>query len=205
MPISREKSIRTKALLDHIKLGWIRLSSSRRVTYCKCMKYALVASILALDAITIQSLPWQIRFVLGIVLALSATVIPYLRRFIVPALPIFAWLATFYACQYIPNDFRPKHIFVNVLPTLERVLYGGSLSEIISQHQHVFLDIVAWLPYGIIHFSFPFILAFMLFCLGPPGSLDIFGETFGWMNLCGVLTQLLFPNASPCKCNTMVH
>lgn len=182
--------------LDHIKLGWRILS--RYFTYNR-VKYALIACTLALDAVIIQSPPWQIRLVLAILLTVSATIIPYLRRFIVPALPIFTWLITFYACQFIPNEVRPNHIFVNVLPTLERVLYGGSLSEIISKHQHPVLDILAWLPYGIIHFSFPFVLAVILFVFGPPGSLDVFGEAFGWMNLWGVLTQLLFPNASPCK------
>ncbi|GAN07347.1 conserved hypothetical protein [Mucor ambiguus] len=115
----------------------------------------------------------------------------------IPALPIFTWLITFYACQFIPIDYRPTHIFVNLLPTLERILYGANLSEIISKHTHPVLDILAWIPYGIVHFSFPFILSILLFVYGPPGSLKVFGKAFGYMNLAGVLTQLLFPNASP--------
>ncbi|KAI8365952.1 uncharacterized protein BYT42DRAFT_505142 [Radiomyces spectabilis] len=130
-------------------------------------------------------------------LLISSFFIPYIRRFTVPALPIFTWLITFYACQFIPLDYRPHHIFVNILPTLERILYGASLSEIISQHTHPILDVLAWLPYGVIHFSFPFILALCLFVFGPPGCVATFGQAFGFMNIAGVLTQLLFPNASP--------
>jgi membrane-associated phospholipid phosphatase len=51
--------------------------------------------------------------------------------------------------------------------------------------------------YGVIHFSLPFIFSFVLFIYGPPGSLNLFGQAFGWMNFAGVLTQLAFPNASP--------
>ncbi|KAG1448953.1 hypothetical protein G6F56_008796 [Rhizopus delemar] len=123
--------------------------------------------------------------------------IPYIRRFTLPALPIFTWLITFYACQFIPLHYRPRHIFVNLLPTLERILYGANLSEVISKHTHPVLDILAWLPYGIIHFSFPFVLALLLFIFGPPGCLKTYGAAFGYMNLAGVLTQLFFPNASP--------
>lgn len=162
------------------------------------LRYIVMAILLGADIVIIRSPPWFVRLILAILLVISSTVIPYLRRFVVPALPIITWLATFYACQFIPTEYRPNHIFVNILPSLERILYGGNLSEIISQRQHPVLDILAWLPYGVIHFSLPFIFAAILFIFGPPGSLDIFGQAFGWMNICGVLTQLAFPNASPC-------
>ncbi|KAF7727443.1 Aureobasidin resistance protein Aur1 [Apophysomyces ossiformis] len=160
------------------------------------LKYVFLITLLILDFIIIQSPNLLVRSILAVLL-ISATILPYIRRFIVPALPILTWLITFYACQFIPLDYRPTHIFVNILPTLERILYGASLSEIISKNTHPLLDILAWLPYGVIHFSFPFVLAFILFIFGPPGSVDIFGQAFGYMNIAGVLTQLLFPNASP--------
>jgi TRAP-type C4-dicarboxylate transport system permease small subunit len=150
------------------------------------------------DYLIIRSPGWILKTLVGIAL-IASLFIPYIRRFTKPALPIFGWLITFYACQFIPNEYRPRHIFVNILPTLERVLYGASLSEIISKHTHPALDILAWLPYGVIHFSFPFILSFLLFLYGPPRSANVFGQAFGYMNIAGVLTQLLFPNASPCK------
>lgn len=163
------------------------------------LRYGVLAAFLLVDVFIIESPPWPVRAILLIALVCGCTVIPYLKRLLVPALPIITWLVTFYACQFIADQYRPHHIFVNILPTLERVLYGGNLSEIISKHQHPVLDILAWLPYGVIHFSLPFVFSFVLFVYGPPGSLDVFGQAFGWMNLAGVLTQLAFPNASPCK------
>ncbi|KAI9321012.1 hypothetical protein BX666DRAFT_1851987 [Dichotomocladium elegans] len=156
----------------------------------------IMGVLLTLDLFIIESPPLLVRLTLGILL-LSSTMIPYIRRFTVPAMPIFTWLITFYAARYIPLEYRPNHIFVNILPSLERILYGANLSEIISKNQHPVLDVLAWLPYGVIHFSLPFIFAAVLFVFGPPKSLPVYGQAFGWMNLMGVLTQLCFPNASP--------
>ena len=165
------------------------------------LQYGFISTVLIADFLIIQAPTLLFRSILACLL-ISSFFIPYIRRFTLPALPIFTWLITFYACQFIPLEYRPDHIFVNLLPTLERILYGANLSEIISKHTHPVLDILAWLPYGIIHFSFPFVLAALLFIFGPPGSVKIFGKAFGYMNLAGVLTQLLFPNASPCKFET---
>ena len=175
--------------------------SIQRLGQCLSIRnigYCLVTIVLLIDLIIIQSPPWYIRLILGILLAAS-TIIPYVKRFTIPAMPVFAYLLSFYAVQFVPTEYRPQHIFVNILPTLERILYGANLSEIISNHQHPVLDIIAWFPYGIVHFSLPFIFAFILFVFGPPGSLDVFGVTFGWMNLLALLTQFSFPNAAPCK------
>lgn len=167
--------------------------------YSVCqIQYILLGFLLSVDFFIISTPTLLPRLLIAAALIASFW-IPYLRRFTLPALPIFTWLITFYACQFIPNHYRPNHIFVNLLPTLERILYGANLSEVISKHTHPLLDILAWLPYGVLHFSFPFLLALMLFGLGPPGCLKVYGTAFGYMNLAGVLTQLLFPNASPCK------
>ncbi|KAI7855856.1 hypothetical protein BDC45DRAFT_504894 [Circinella umbellata] len=173
--------------------------SIQRLRQCLSIRnigYFLVTTVILIDLIIIQSPPWYLRLLLGILLA-SSTIIPYIRRFTIPAMPVFGYLLSFYAVQFVPTEYRPQHIFVNILPTLERILYGANLSEIISNHQHPVLDIIAWLPYGIVHFSFPFIFAFILFVFGPPGSLDIFGIAFGWMNALAVFTQFSFPNAAP--------
>jgi hypothetical protein len=164
----------------------------------KHLEYGLLGLLFTVDFFLIQSPPLIVRILLAGTLIASFW-IPYIRRFTIPALPIFGWLITFYACQFIPTNYRPTHIFVNLLPTLERVLYGANLSEVISQHTHPFLDVLTWIPYGIMHFSFPFLLSLILYIFGPSGSLEVFASAFGYMNLAGVLTQLFFPNASPCK------
>lgn len=164
-------------------------------------QYPLFAAIMTFDLVVIQFPPLWCRLILASLLLISPW-IPYIRRFIVPALPILTWVITFYAVQFIPTHMKPQHIFVNILPTLERIIYGANLSEIISQHTHPVLDIIAWLPYGIIHFAFPFIFALILFIFGPPKSVAVFAGAFGYMNLAGVLTQLFFPTSPPCKCKS---
>ncbi|KAI8878157.1 PAP2-domain-containing protein [Backusella circina FSU 941] len=160
------------------------------------LQYPFLASLLLFDIIFIKNPPIWCTLLLATLLALSP-LIPYVRRFTVPSMAIFTWLITFYAVQFIPNYLKPQHIFVNLLPTLERIIYGANLSEIISQHTNDVLDILAWLPYGIIHYAFPFIFAFILFIFGPPKSVAVFAVAFGYMNLAGVLTQLLFPTSPP--------
>jgi hypothetical protein len=162
------------------------------------LQYPVLAAIGIFDLIYIQFPPLWCRLLIAALL-FASPFIPYVRRFTVPAMAIFAWLITFYAVQFIPNHIKPQHIFVNILPTLERIIYGANLSEIISQHTHPILDIFAWLPYGVIHFSYPFAFALALFVFGPPGAVAVFGQAFGYMNLAGVLTQLMFPTSPPCK------
>ncbi|KAL0087601.1 hypothetical protein J3Q64DRAFT_1657742 [Phycomyces blakesleeanus] len=185
----RLSAVTKSSILNHLPL------KSHRWSYYD-LKYVFLGLLVLIDFIIIRKpiLPFRCAILAVFCIGLF---VPYIRRFIVPASPIFAWLITFYACQFIPLHYRPQHIFVNILPTLERILYGASLSEIISSHTHPVLDVLAWLPYGVIHFSFPFVLAALLFTFGPPGCLSLFGQAFGYMNIAGVLTQLLFPNASP--------
>ncbi|KAF9173797.1 Aureobasidin resistance protein Aur1 [Mortierella sp. AD011] len=118
------------------------------------------------------------------------------RQFMLPFLAIAAWLILFYCCRFIPSEWRP-HIFTSVLPTLENILYGGNISEMLAQTTSPVKDLLAWMPYGVIHFALPFITAILIVFFGPPGTLPVFARTFGYMNLAGVLTQLFFPCAPP--------
>ncbi|CAG8492504.1 4255_t:CDS:2 [Cetraspora pellucida] len=102
----------------------------------------------------------------------------------------------FFASRFIPESKRP-HIYVSVLPALENILYGDNLSAIISMHTNVFKDVLAWLPYGVLHFMLPFFTSLWLWWFGPPGILAVFARAFGYMNLAGVLTQLAFPCSPP--------
>jgi membrane-associated phospholipid phosphatase len=56
---------------------------------------------------------------------------------------------------------------------------------------------LAWFPYGICHFGAPAVVSAILFIFGPPGSTPIFARAFGWMNVAGVLIQLIFPCSPP--------
>lgn len=122
--------------------------------------------------------------------------VPLTSQFFLHALPIFSWLALFFTCGKIPNEWKPA-ISVKFLPAMETILYGDNLSNVLATVTNSFLDMVAWLPYGIIHFSSPFVVAIFIFIFGPPTSLRSFGFAFGYMNLFGVLVQLLLPAAPP--------
>ena len=86
---------------------------------------------------------------------------------------------------------------MRVLPALENIFYGANLSNILSAHKNTLLDILAWLPYGIIHFGAPVVCSIIMFIFGPPGVVPNFARSFGWMNLVGVTIQLLFPCSPP--------
>lgn len=122
--------------------------------------------------------------------------IPLTGQFFIHALPIFCWLALFFSCGKIPHEWKPA-ISVKFLPALETILYGDNLSNVMASVTSSFLDILAWVPYGLIHFGFPFIVAILIFIFGPPTSLNSFGFAFGYMNLLGVFLQILFPAAPP--------
>ena len=143
--------------------------------------------------------------------------IPFTGQFVLPATPIFSWLLLFWSAKFIPISIRP-HIWVSVLPTLETVLYGASISDILTNITNPVLDILAWLPYGVIHFAFPFVTAALIWIFGPcvlwaysergklmtswrcrPGAVKFFAKVFGYLNFFGVMTQIFFPCAPPCK------
>lgn len=95
-------------------------------------------------------------------------------------------------------SFRSKiHIWVSILPTLESVLYGANISDILTRYTNPLLDVIAWLPYGVLHFVLPFVTAIFLFVFGGPGAVKFFGKAFGYMNLTGVGIQIFFPCAPP--------
>ena len=98
--------------------------------------------------------------------------------------------------RFIPSELRPP-IWVKVLPTLENIFYGANLSNILSAHKHVVLDLLAWFPYGICHFGAPFVVAGILFIWGPPSIVTVYGYSFGWMNVLGVFTAIVFPCSPP--------
>ena len=134
-------------------------------------------------------------------LLMLALLIPVTRQFFLPALPILTWVLFFFNARFIPTEYRP-HIWVKILPALENILYGANLSNALSRHQNAILDILAWLPYGILHFGGPFVWAALMFICAPPGTVPIFAQTFGYMNIAGVAIQLLFPCSPPWYENT---
>ncbi|KAH8105288.1 PAP2-domain-containing protein [Cristinia sonorae] len=130
------------------------------------------------------------------ILYITALFIPFTSQFFVPATPVFAWIITFFSSRFIPVEWRPN-VSVVLLPTLESVLYGANISDILTRYTHPFLDILAWLPYGVGHFVIPFVVAAFLWLFRPKQALHQWARIFGWLNLIGVFVQILLPCAPP--------
>ncbi|KAK3064143.1 Phosphatidylinositol:ceramide phosphoinositol transferase (IPC synthase), partial [Teratosphaeriaceae sp. CCFEE 6253] len=127
---------------------------------------------------------------------MAGLVIPLTRQFLLPALPVFSWLIFFYSSQFVPAAYRPG-IWVRLLPALENMLYGANLSNILAAHQSTPLDILAWIPYGVVHYGSPVVVSGFMFIFGPPGTLPIWARSFGYMCLTGVIIQIFFPCSAP--------
>lgn len=97
---------------------------------------------------------------------ITGLLVPFTSQFVLPATPIFAWLWNFWCSRYSIAALRP-HIWVSVLPTLESALYGANISDILTRYTSPALDILAWLPYGLVHFVFPFVTAALIWIFGP--------------------------------------
>ncbi|KAA1470883.1 PAP2-domain-containing protein [Dentipellis sp. KUC8613] len=142
-----------------------------------------------------QSPGFPLKLLIPVLYAI-ALLIPFTSQFFVPATPVFAWLLTYYSSRFIPDDKRPS-VSVAVLPTLESVLYGANVSDILTRFTHPVLDVIAWIPYGVGHFTFPFVVAIFIWLFRPKQVLHLWARVFGYLNLVGVIVQILFPCAAP--------
>jgi hypothetical protein len=182
------------------------LSPDPRQTLAKLSKHRwtipntfplLFMAVCALFSLYIMVVPFAFKLALPLLYA-TALLVPATSQFFLPATPVFAWLITFFTARFIPSAHRPT-IHVALLPALESVLYGANISDLQTRYTNPILDVIAWLPYGVLHFALPFLVAIILWTLGPRGSIQYWGRAFGFMNLLGVLTQLVLPCAAPCK------
>lgn len=158
------------------------------------LQYLFLAS-LALFSLSIAP-PAPTLKLFAIIASAWALLTPATRQFFLPSAPIWTWLLYFFCSRFIPYEYRP-HIWVRVLPALENVLYGANLSNILSAHQHPILDILAWLPYGLMHFGAPAFCSLIMFIFAAPGTTAVFARTFGWLSILGVSIQLVFPCTPP--------
>lgn len=165
-------------------------------TFAKSDVIYILHIILATFWLTIMEVPSFPSKLFIPLLYIIALLIPFTSQFFLPATPVFAWLLTFYTNRFIPSDLRPA-VHVVLLPTLESVLYGANISDILTRFTHPVLDIVAWLPYGVIHYTYPLVLSLFLWLFRPPLALKTWAKIFGYMNLTAVLIQILIPCAAP--------
>lgn len=161
----------------------------------KSFIHYLTMALVFIFSLTIM--PVAIVLKLAILLALVfITTSPILAQFFRPSLPVLAWVILFFNSKNIPLAMRPP-ITVTALPRLEDFFFADNLSELLATNTNTVKDLIAWLPYGIIHFAFPFIVAGLIFIFGPPTALNGFGFSFGYMNLTGVIIQNLIFSCAP--------
>lgn len=158
-------------------------------------KYGVMFLIALFSIVVMQVPPFPYKLIIPL-LYIVAILVPLTSQLILPASPILLWLLLFYSCRFIDVSARP-HIWVSVLPTLETIWYGANISDILTRFGHPVLDVLAWIPYGVVHFVAPFVVAVLVFVFAPEGSVKVFANAFGFMNLTGVLIQIAFPCAPP--------
>ncbi|KAH9994320.1 hypothetical protein BJV74DRAFT_831442 [Russula compacta] len=188
----------------HAAVARMDKSLSPRDTIWRLRKHAFALSDLVYLIHVVNSAFWlMIMRVPGFpvkllipVLHIALLLVPFTSQFFLPALPVTTYLITFYSSQFIPNNRRPA-IYVSLLPTLESVLFGANISDLLTRYTHPVLDVIAWLPYGVGHFTLPFIVAIFLWLFRPKQALHLWGRAFGWMNFVGVVIQIIFPCAAP--------
>ncbi|KAK9473967.1 uncharacterized protein V1510DRAFT_401855 [Dipodascopsis tothii] len=204
---SRDSSVSSVSIMASasmypvIDLDW---SVSPQKTYRKVMKHKwtwydlqyIFLLAVAVFCLAIMDEPGPFLRVLYAALLAVALVVPITSQFFFPVLPILAWACLFYSCRFIPTSWRPS-VWVSVLSNLERILYGENLSNILSAYNHPILDVLAWLPYGIIHFVAPVLCSIAIFFYASPGTLSVWARSFGYMNLIGVILELSFPTTPP--------
>ncbi|OUM57476.1 hypothetical protein PIROE2DRAFT_25941, partial [Piromyces sp. E2] len=100
----------------------------------------------------------------------------------------------FTSAKDIPLEWR-RPIDVTTLINLEEKL--GKFSFKLSDYNNVFLDLLAWLPYGIIHYIMPALVSFYLLLYYKPYYASAYLFFFGLMNVAGVMTQLFWPTSPP--------
>jgi len=129
---------------------------------------------------------------------LLPTIIKFLSAFNLQNLsyfiPLALWWIMFQSYQFTPIAYRPS-IDVNILPLLERSIFGGLLHEVVPRfHNTGIFDMLAASVYAV-HFIAPW--TFMLYLWKSNGQPLSFIWSLGWLNMLAVATHAMFPTAPP--------
>ncbi|KDQ06586.1 hypothetical protein BOTBODRAFT_49306 [Botryobasidium botryosum FD-172 SS1] len=175
---------------------WVTVARVRAHTWSsRDLVWLLHLGLWTISITLMQAPAYPIKLLIPLVYCI-ALLIPLTSQFFFPASPIFLWLVTYYSSRFIPHAYRPP-ISVSLLPTIESVLYGANISDLLTRYTHPILDIIAWIPYGVVHFTGPFFVAAFIWLFSPKPALKFWASAFGYLNLAGVLVQIIFPCAAP--------
>jgi len=138
-------------------------------------------------------------FMAKAILTLAVIVINFcfkeIRGIAITFTPIIIWVLLFSTAKDIPMDWR-RPIDVESLVNLEKK-FGSVSFKFYNKNENILLDLLAWLPYGIVHYVTPFLVGIYLIIFYKPGYTFAYLFFFGIMNAAGVLTQLAWPTSPP--------
>ncbi|OBT55681.1 hypothetical protein VE04_05381 [Pseudogymnoascus sp. 24MN13] len=118
-----------------------------------------------------------------ILLALIAAVIPITSQFLIPALPVLTWPAPASGCASSPPS---------------KTSSTAPISPTSSPHTHTPCSTSSpGAPTASGTTDGPAVAAVIFFIFAAPGTLPIYGRSFGYVNLTGVIIQVLLPCAAP--------
>ncbi|KAG8215775.1 hypothetical protein J3R82DRAFT_7678 [Butyriboletus roseoflavus] len=155
----------------------------------------IILAIFWLIIMEVPSFPSKLFIPLLYIIAL---LIPFTSQLFLPATPVFAWFLAFYTNRFIPSDLRPA-VHVVLLPTLESVLYGANISDILTRSypphpRHQSRGSPTALSTTPTHSSSPSSFGSSVLHF----ALKTWAKAFGYMSLTAVLIQILIPCAAPC-------
>ncbi len=90
---------------------------------------------------------------------------------------------------------RVRHFAIQL--TFASVWFYLNFDHMFKDNYIKTLDIMAWVSYVLGHITVPIVVAIYLYLFCPPGICGTFGLSLGLLNLMGVFTHLIFPNAPP--------
>ncbi|ORX92523.1 hypothetical protein K493DRAFT_225434 [Basidiobolus meristosporus CBS 931.73] len=172
------------------------LTTSGKLNFLKYTVEGVILGASTIPFFTWGTLHWALKLLIGLLVVGILLFTPKARRVVYPALPVLAWLVLFTSCGEIPTALRPE-INVTILPRLEAAIFGRNLSDELASNTSPAKDILAWIPYGILHFINGIIAIPIIYYSGSKGTLHRFVRAYGYMNLAGVITQIAFPTSSP--------
>ena len=91
---------------------------------------------------------------------------------------------------FIPRSCLFPH---STMSTINSNSHKGFL--FFPRNLHPILDIIAWFPYGLVHFTCPFVVAIFLWLFRTKPTLHLRAKTFEYIS---VLVQLVLPCSTPC-------
>ena len=122
------------------------------------------------------------------------------KKFILAFCPFLCYLLVFKFSSEIRHftrleQFRPPDYVT--LPQVEKALFFCFPHRIISGLANPFLDVLAGIPY-MVHYPLPFLFGFYL-AISPARRAALYPYMWnvGWVDLCAILFQIVFPSAPP--------